>query len=303
MSRSRTALTDGVEVVLAGFVDYLREQRGVSSLTVDAYVSDARRFLEHRGNGRVRELTASDVSRAVLGEVDGRAAATLRRFACSLRAFLRYAHLSGLIDSDLSAAVLPVAGRQTSLLPLGLTAAQTRALLHSCDRRRAVGRRDYAMIMLMLRLGLRATEVAALQLDDIDWRTGNVTVHGKRTRIDQLPLPADVGTAIAGYLHRGRPRSTARAVFVRTAPPSEGVSRSAVSSVVRRASERAGLEPFGSHRLRHTMACQTLRAGASLVEIGQVLRHDSLGATARYARVDVERLRIIARAWPTESAS
>ena len=296
MSRSRTASTDGVEVLLAGFVGYLREQRCVSPLTVDAYTSDARRFLERRGHGRLRELTAADVSSAVLGEVDGRAAATVRRFAGSLRAFLRYARLTGLIDSDLSAAVLPVAGRRTSLLPLGLTETQSRALLRSCDRRRAVGRRDYAMIMLMLRLGLRAREVASLQLDDI-------MVHGKRTRIDHLPLPADVGAAIAGYLQRGRPRTAVREVFVRTVPPAEGVSRSAVSSAVRRASERAGLEPFGSHRLRHTTACQVLRAGGSLVEIGQVLRHDSLGATARYARVDVERLRTIARAWPTGALS
>jgi site-specific recombinase XerD len=159
------------------------------------------------------------------------------------------------------------------------------------------------MIVLMLRLGLRAKEVAALQLEDIDWRTGQVTVHGKRARIDQLPLPTDVGTAIAGYLQRGRPRTTARAVFIRTSPPPVGVSRSAVSSVVRRASTRAGLETFGAHRLRHTTACHMLRAGGSLVEIGQVLRHDSLGSTARYARVDVERLRTIARAWPTGSAS
>jgi integrase/recombinase XerD len=303
MSRSSTASTDGVEVLLGGFVDYLREQRCVSPLTIDAYMSDARRFLERRGNGRLRELTASDVSSAVLGEVDGRAAATVRRFACSLRAFLRYARLAGLIDGDLSAAVLPVAGRRTSLLPLGLTEAQTRALLHSCDRRRAVGRRDYAMLLLMLRLGLRAREVADLQLDNIDWRTGNVTVHGKRTRIDKLPLPADVGTAIAGYLQHGRPRTAVREVFIRTAPPATGVSRSAVSSAVRRASARAGLEPFGSHRLRHTTACQMLRAGGSLVEIGQVLRHGSLGATARYARVDVERLRTIARAWPTGARS
>ncbi|MGH8962709.1 MAG: tyrosine-type recombinase/integrase [Jatrophihabitantaceae bacterium] len=303
MSRSRIAPSEGIEALLAGFVDYLREQRCVSPLTVDAYTSDARRFLERRVHGRLRELTACDVSSAVLGEMDGHAAATVRRFAGSLRAFLRYAYLAGLVESDLSAAVLPVSGRRTSLLPLGLTEAQTRALLRSCDRRRAVGRRDYAMIMLMLRLGLRAREVADLELDDIDWRAGTVTVHGKRTRTDQLPLPVDVGTAITSYLQHGRPRTVVREIFIRTASPAEGVSRSAVSSVVRRASERAGLEPFGSHRLRHTTACQMLRAGGSLVEIGQVLRHDSLGSTARYARVDVERLRTIARAWPTGSAS
>jgi site-specific recombinase XerD len=304
MSSSTTAPSEGGEAVLAGFIDYLREQRCVSRLTVEAYAADVRRFLGGRGGRGLYGLTAGDVSRAILSEADGpRAPATVRRYGCSLRAFLRYGHLVGLIRNDLSAAAVPVAGRPRSLLPQGLTRAQARDLLRSCDQRRAVGRRDYAMIVLMLRLGLRAKEVAALQLEDIDWRTGQVTVHGKRARIDQLPLPTDVGTAIAGYLQRGRPRTTARAVFIRTSPPPVGVSRSAVSSVVRRASTRAGLETFGAHRLRHTTACHMLRAGGSLVEIGQVLRHDSLGSTARYARVDVERLRTIARAWPTGSAS
>lgn len=304
MSRSRTAQSERVDALLTGFSDYLREQRCVSRLTVEAYAADVRRFLAHRGRQGLRGLTVADVTRAILIEADGRRApATVRRYACSLRSFLRYGFLVGLIGSDLSAAAMPVAGRQLSLLPQGLTQAQARALLHSCDRRRAVGRRDYAMILLMLRLGLRANEVAALQLEDIDWRTGQITVHGKRARSDQLPLPADVGTAIAGYLQRGRPRTTARAVFTRTSPPPVGVSRSAVSSVVRRASTRAGLGSFGSHRLRHTTACHMLRAGGSLVEIGQVLRHESLGSTARYARVDVERLRTIAQAWPTGTPS
>jgi site-specific recombinase XerD len=304
MSRSTTTPGEGVEAVLAGFIDYLRVQRCVSTLTVEAYAADARRFLERRGRRGVRGLTAGDVSRAILREADGRrAAATVRRYACSLRAFLRYAHLVGLIGTDLSSAAVPVSGRQVSLLPQGLTQAQARALLHTCDRRRAVGRRDYAMIVLMLRLGLRAKEVATLQLEDLDWRTGQVTVHGKHARTDVLPLPTDVGAAIAGYLQRGRPRTRARTVFIRTMPPWVGVSRSAVSSVVRRASTRAGLETFGSHRLRHTTACQVLCRGGSLVEIGQILRHESLGSTARYARVDVDRLRRIARAWPTGTPS
>lgn len=304
MSRSTTAQSERVDALLTGFSDYLREQRCVSSLTVEAYAADVRRFLAHRGRHGLDGLTAADVTRAIVSEADGRRApATVRRYAGSLRAFLRYGHLVGLIGSDLSAAAMPVAGRQLSLLPQGLTQAQARGLLHSCDRRRAAGRRDYAMIVLMLRLGLRANEVAALQLEDIDWRIGQVTVHGKRARTDQLPLPTDVGTAIASYLRRGRPATTARAVFIRTSPPAVGVSRSAVSSVVRRASERAGLGSFGSHRLRHATACDMLGAGGSLVEIGQVLRHESLGSTARYARVDVERLRTIARAWPIGTLS
>ena len=215
MSRSRTASTDGVEVLLAGFVGYLREQRCVSPLTVDAYASDARRFLERRGHGRLRELTAADVSSAVLGEVDGRAAgdgAPLRRFAAGVSA---YARLTGLIDSDLSAAVLPVAGRRTSLLPLGLTETQSRALLRSCDRRRAVGRRDYAMIMLMLRLGLRARRSRRCSSTTSTGAPGTSWCTASAARIDQLPLPADVGAAIAGYLQRGRPRTAVREVFVR----------------------------------------------------------------------------------------
>lgn len=300
MSRSTTAPGEKVITPLAGFIDYLREQRCVSPLTVEAYAADARRFLDGRGGKGLRGLTVGDVCRAILREAGGgHAPATVRRYACSVRAFLRYAHLAGLIECDLSSAAVPVSGRQVSLLPQGLSRAQARALLHACDRRRAVGRRDYAMIVLMLRLGLRANEVATLQLEDLDWRSGQITVRGKRARTDVLPLPSDVGAAIADYLQRGRPSTTARAVFIRTMPPPVGLSRSAVSSVVRRASTRAGLHSFGAHRLRHTTACQVLGAGGSLVEIGQVLRHDSLGTTARYAGVDVDRLRRIARAWPT----
>lgn len=304
MSRSRTAESDKVEALLVGFGDYLRRQRCVTARTVEAYTADVRRFLDRRGRRVVGGLTAGDVSRAILREADGRRApATVRRYACSLRAFLRYAVVVGLIDIDLSSAAVPVSGRQLSLLPQGLTRAQAWALLHGCDRRRAVGRRDYAMILLMLRLGVRAGEVADLQLEDIDWCAGQITVRGKRARTDQLPLPSDVGAAIAGYLQRGRPVTTSRAVFIGTTPPPVGMSRSGVSRVVRRVSEKAGLDAFGPHRLRHTTACTMLRSGSSLVEIGQVLRHESLGTTARYARVDVDRLRRIAGAWPTGSPS
>jgi site-specific recombinase XerD len=304
MSSSRTAESENVEALLVDFGDYLREQRCVTVRTVEAYTADVRRFLDRRGRRGLRGLAAGDVSGAILREADGwHAPATVRRYGCSLRAFLRYAYVVGLIDSDLSSAAVPVSGRQVSLLPQGLTRAQTRAVLRSCDRRRVLGRRDYAMILLMLRLGLRAGEVAELQLEDIDWRVGQLTVRGKRARTDQLPLPADVGAAIAGYLQRGRPVTTSRAVFIGTTPPPVGMSRSGVSRVVRRASANAGLDAFGPHRLRHTTACTMLRSGSSLVEIGQVLRHESLGTTARYARVDVDRLRRIARAWPTGTSS
>ena len=134
----------------------------------------------------------------------------MRRYGCALRSFLRYCYLAGLVDRDLSGAALPVSGRRRSLLPQGITPTQAKALLRACDRRRASGRRDYAVIVLMLRLGLRAREVATLRLDDLDWRAGQLTVHGKGGRVDQLPLPVDVGEAIAAYLRRGRPRDGRR---------------------------------------------------------------------------------------------
>ena len=303
MSRSSAAVAVTAEVLLDGFAGHLRRERGVTALTVEAYVSDVRRFLADRDVGDLSGLTVAEVSAAVLGQLAGRSPATVRRYGCGLRSFLRYCHLVGLIERDLSAAVLPVSGRRRSLLPQGISPAQSRALLGACDRRRAVGRRDYAVIMLILRLGLRASEVAALRLDDLDWRAGQLTVHGKGGRVDQLPLPVDVGEAIAAYLRRGRPGSVAREVFLQLRPPHVGLARGGVTAIVASAARRSGLGVVRAHRLRHTAATDMLRAGAPLAEIGQVLRHRSPGSTAAYARVDVERLRTIARPWPTEAGS
>lgn len=301
MSSSSANETDRL---LEGFAAYLRRERGVSMFTVGLYVGDVRRFLAGRGNSDVSELTAAEVSRTVLGQVGAWSPASVRRFGCALRSFLRYCLVVGLIDRDLSGAALPVSGRRRSLLPQGITPAQEMALLRACDRRRSVGRRDYAVILLILRLGLRANEVATLRLDDLDWRAGQLTVRGKGNRVDQLPLPADVGEAIAAYLCRGRPRpATAREVFLRVQPPLVGLTRVGVSSLVAAAARRAELGVVRPRRLRHTAATDMLRAGASLPEIGQVLRHRSLGSTAIYARVDVERLRSLARRWPSGAAS
>lgn len=304
MSRSRVIEAGPADGLLEGFVGYLRSERGVTALTVEAYVSDVRRFLAQRGDSDLRGLTAAEVSNAVLGQVGERAPATVRRFGCALRSFLRYCYLVGLVDQDLSAAALPVSGRRRSLLPQGITPIEARLLLGACDRRRATGRRDYALIVLMLRLGLRATEVATLRLEDLDWRAGQLTVHGKGGRVDQLPLSVDVGEAITAYLRRGRPRdATVREVFLRVAPPLVAMTRGGVTAVVAAAARRAGLGVVRAHRLRHTAASDMLRAGAPLAEIGQVLRHRSPGSTAAYARVDVERLRTIAQPWPTGEAS
>jgi site-specific recombinase XerD len=304
MSVSSGAGVVPTEGLLDGFVGYLCTERGVTALTVEAYVSDVRRFLAGRSESDLSGLTAAEVSNAVLSQVGERAPATVRRFGCALRSFLRYCYLVGLVDQDLSAAALPVSGRRRSLLPQGITPPESGLLLRACDRRRSTGRRDYAVIVLMLRLGLRATEVATLRLEDLDWRAGQLTVHGKGGRVDQLPLPVDVGEAIAAYLRRGRPRdATVREVFVRVAPPRVAMTRGGVTAIVAAAARRAGLGVVRAHRLRHTAATDMLRAGAPLAEIGQVLRHRSPGSTAAYARVDVERLRTIAQPWPTGAES
>jgi integrase/recombinase XerD len=183
-------------------------------------------------------------------------------------------------------------------LPGGLTSTQVAALLTSCDRRHPMGRRDYAILVLLVRLGLRAAEVSALRLDDIDWRAGEIVVRGKARTEHRLPLPPDIGSAIAAYLQQGRPRRPEREVFLRVCAPLRGLSSDGVGEVVRAASERAGLGSFGSHRLRRTAATQMLRAGASLPEVAQVLRHRSVATTVIYAKVDHRGLRELATPWP-----
>ena len=168
----------------------------------------------------------------------------------------------------------------------------------SFDRRQPQGRRDYAIVLVLLRLGLRSAEVAGLALDDIDWRSGQVLVHGKGDREERLPLPADVGEAIVFYLKQGRPDTTGRALFLRLRAPIGPLGRGGVSAIVRRASVRAGMTGIGAHRLRHTLACEMVAAGVPLPEIGQVLRHRSLISTANYARVDLPAPRGLAQPWP-----
>lgn len=191
-----------------------------------------------------------------------------------------------------------MAGWRAGSLPRAVAAADVARLLASCDRRRRVGRRDYAVLMLLARLGLRAGEVAALQLHDLDWRAGEVVIHGKGGRVDRLPLPWDVGEAVAGYLRRGRPGTVHSRVFVRVHAPQGPLSAQGVQAVVRAACDRAGLARVGAHRLRHSVATEMLRAGAPLVEVGQVLRHRSAATTAIYAKVDRAALRPLALPWP-----
>lgn len=289
-----------LDVLLSGYAAYLRQERRLAASTTAAYVLRARRFLAGYGHGAdLSRLDAGDVTRAVLREAGELSVGSAQFFVVALRSFLRYGFMTGLVGADLSAASLPVTGRRRSTLPQGISSSAARALLRACDRRTAVGRRDYAVILLLMRLGLRACEVAVLRLEDIDWRAGQITIHGKGQRVDVLPLPVEVGEAIAAYLRHARPTGTGlREVFVRSLAPRAPLTREAIGCLVRRASIRAGLTPFGSHRLRHALACDMVRAGVPLHQIGQVLRHADATSTSIYARVDTAALRTVARPWP-----
>jgi site-specific recombinase XerD len=287
------------EFLLGAFERYLQGERGLAPGTVRGYVDRVRRFLAGLDLvGGLGSVAAADVTAAVLRESAAMSVATAQNFVAALKSFLRFCFVEGLVARDLSEAALALTGRRRSSLPRGIGAANARSLLASCDRRSTLGRRDYAVLVILLRLGLRRSEVAGLCLDDIDWRAGEVVVRGKGGREDRLPLPADVGKAIAAYLRQGRRRGGRREVFLRARAPYGPMAPGTVSSTVRRACRRAGIAEVGSHRLRHTVACEMVAAGVPLVEIAQVLRHQSLQTTAVYARVDLERLRRLAPPWP-----
>lgn len=286
--------------LLAAFARYLRGERGLAEGTIVGYSRHARVFLGGLGDG-LDGIGAGHVTAAVARfAAAGVSVSATRFFVSGLRAFLRYCYVEGLVAADLSPAALFASARTPSPLPRAISRSDAGALLGSCDRRRALGRRDYALILLLLRLGLRCGEVARLRLDDIDWGAGEILVRGKAARMDRLPLPVDVGEAIVGYLRRGRPPSSSsrREVFLRARAPFSPIAAKTVSSTVRRACQRAGVPVIGAHRLRHTAACEMVASGASLVSVGQVLRHSSLQSTAIYARVDIEQLRRLAVPWP-----
>jgi integrase len=294
-----SSVVSPIEGLLASFESYLLSERGLAAGTVRGYVDHARGFLGGLPAGSsLVEVTAADVTVALRRVADAGSVAAAQYFRAGLRAFLRFCFTEGLVAFDLSGAALAVTGRRRSALPRGIEPEAARALLGSCDRRTALGRRDYAILVTLLRLGLRSGEVARLRLDDLDWRSGELVVRGKGARLDRLPLPVEVGEAIAAYLRRGRPRSGRREVFLRARAPFEPIATGTVGSTVRRACLRAGIAEVGPHRLRHTVACEMVRAQVPLVEIAQVLRHKSLQSTAIYARVDLATLRGLAAPWP-----
>lgn len=295
-----------VEEVLADYAAYLAHERGLAVPTVHRSTDLVRPFLAAQAAGdrlNLEALTAADVTAFVIARIESVSPATVQRTGTALRSLLRFLHLRGMIGSSLVGAVPTAANWKLAGLPKYLTREQLAALLTSCDLDTAVGRRDLAILTLLARLGLRAGEVAALRLEDIDWRRGEITVCGKGNRYERLPLPADVGEAVVAYLSRFRPAAAAgREVFVGARAPHRALTRGAVTQLVARASRRSGLGTIYAHRLRHTAATSMLHAGASLEEIGQVLRHRHALTTAGYAKVDHEGLRALARPWPGEAA-
>jgi site-specific recombinase XerD len=286
------------------FEIYLRDERMLAEATITYYVTFVREFLAARfGRGRVTfaRLCAGDVVRFVQRRASQLHLKRAKQLTTALRAFLHYVRYRGDSTQDLVAAVPSVANWSMPSIPRAIPAASVRQLLASINRQTARGRRDYAILLLLARLGLRASEVAFLELDDLDWEGGQVTVRGKRGARAVLPVPADVGAAIAEYLRHGRPRSACRRVFLRAHAPIRGLAGpSAIDCIVRDALERAGVDAptKGAHQFRHGLATEMLRRGASLTEIGEVLRHRSPETTTIYAKVDLDALRTLALPWP-----
>jgi integrase/recombinase XerD len=290
---------------LAGrFAEYLAGERGLAADSIRSYTGVARRFLAEVAIGddiAAKGPAAADVTGFVRRECGRRGVASAKATVTGLRALLRFLYLDGQISAPLAGAVPSAACWQLAALPRAVSAADLALLIESCDRRSVAGRRDFAILLLLARLGLRSGEVAVLDLGDINWRQGEITVRGKGSRRDSLPLPADVGEAVAGWLAEGRPPGAAcPAVFVRLRPPHGRLASTSVSFVVRRACARAGIGAAGAHRLRHAAAVGMLAAGGTLAEIGQVLRHARPGTTAIYAKADVLALSPLARPWPGE---
>ena len=286
---------------LERYRSYLVSERGVAPQGVVRYMKAAELFVRSVAVGDDVDwavVSAGDVSRFVVKECSGRGGSSARNLVAALRSLLRFAHADGWTPFGLVKAVPSVAGWQARSLPRWVGRDDVKRLLDSCDRDRDGGRRDYAVLLMLVRLGLRAGEVARMRLEDIDWRAGEVVVHGKDRRDERMPLPSDVGRALADYLGAGRPATTSRSVFLRLLAPRQGLTPTGVTCVVYQACDRAGLSRIGAHRLRHTAGTDMLRAGASLAEVGQALRHREPSTTAIYAKVDHTRLHELARFWP-----
>ncbi|WP_203732576.1 site-specific integrase [Streptomyces sp. SID12501] len=295
------------DILLERYRCWMESERGLSASTMLRYGNTARRFLAEQamtgGEFAPDALTGADLNAFLLRECARVSAGSAKGRVAELRSLMRFLHLHGVIPMKLGGAVPPVGGWRFASVPPTMATGGVQRLLDHTSRQGTVGVRDYAILMLVARLGLRSIEVARLLLDDVDWRCGEIVVRGKGRREDRLPLPADVGEALVAYLSGPRPLLDARHVFLTCRAPHGPIRADLVGDVVERACRRAGSPRVGPHRLRHALAADMLRNGAGLTAIGQVLRHQDLATTALYAKVDFIALRAVAQPWPgTEAA-
>jgi site-specific recombinase XerD len=287
--------------LVEAYRQWLVGDRGLAPLTVARYVTLATRFLGERVSVAdelgVKDLDGEHVAVFLLRECERLSVGSAKGKVGELRSLLRFLFVRGLTSLALGDAVPPVASWRDTGIPRTVPPADVERLIASCDRSTMDGARDAAIVLLLARLGLRSIEVARLELSDLDWRAGELVVRGKGGREDRLPLPDDVGTALAEYL-TVRGRREFRRVFLTLRAPTRPIRPDLVGDVVRRACEQAGIARFTPHRLRHALASEMLAQGASLQDISQVLRHRHLSTTAIYAKVDLERLRRVALPWP-----
>jgi len=304
VARSAAPATTPLGALLEDYRHYLVHERGLADATVRAYLVVARSSLPQLGGPGLdlAALTAGQVRAFVVRECRRRHAGSAQVLITGLRSLLRFLSLQGHTPYPLAASVPAASAMRGGWLPRALPSELVAALLASCDSSTLAGRRDFAILTVLSRLGLRAGEVAGLELEDIDWHHGELAVRGKGARRDRLPLPVDVGEALVAYLTSGRPQVECRAVFLRVHAPITSMTSSNVSELVRRACRRAGIAPVSAHRLRHSAATTMLRNGASLNEIGQVLRQSRPATTAMYAKVDRVALRALAQPWPGAAA-
>jgi integrase/recombinase XerD len=297
--RERRSLAD---ILLEQYETFLARERAICREVIDDYKRQARDFLLRACGGRpsaLGGLTAAKVISYFSAEARRTPnPGTLKNTKAAIRSFLRYLHLTERVNQDLSGAMPPIACWRLSNVPKHLTTEDLQRVLHVPDRKTPVGRRDYAVLLLLARLGLRANEVASLEIDDFNWAQGQVVVHGKGGRQDLMPIPQDIGAAIIAYLRRGRPRSDSRRLFLRARATHQPLTSGSVGAIARWAGQRCGITRMNAHRLRHTAACEMLKAGAGLEGIRQVLRHYHQDTTAIYAKVDYDSLICVSRPWP-----
>jgi site-specific recombinase XerD len=297
-----------LELLLDDYRDWMLHERGLAETTVRRYEWTARRFLTQRAigaDGPAMGVTSVEVNSFLLTESARCSVGAAKGRVAELRSLLRYLFVRGMTATPLAAAVPPVAGWHNTGIPPTVSPEDVQALMDSCDHGTPNGIRDFAIIALVARLGLRSIEVARMELEDINWRTAEITIRGKARRLDTMPLPAEVGKALVAYLVDARPSvdPTQRRLFLTGRAPRTPIRADLVGDVVERACRRVGMAPVRPHRLRHALAREMLAHGVVLTDISQVLRHRDVATTAIYAKVDIDSLRMVARAWPNASAA